>query len=68
MALTASLDLNATPPTLTVESDRRLVEVDVRSAGESTTAIGVWPVTVTDDERTWTVVSDDGTTAVYALA
>lgn len=66
MSLSASLDLNATPPTLTVVSDRRKVSVNVTVLGETVNASGLFPVTVTDSSgRVWTQKSDDGTTAVF---
>ena len=67
MALTANLNLTATPATLVVTSDQRHIELTVRSAGETAEVTGVWPVIVEDDERTWEQVSDDGTTAVFEL-
>lgn len=64
--LTAKIDLTVTPITLTVTSDKRKVEVSVKSAGETATGTAVFPVTITDTSgRTWTQKSDDGTTAVY---
>lgn len=66
MALTATIDLTLTPPTLTVVSDKRVVKVTVSAAGDTATGTATFPITVTDDSgRTWTVKSDDGTTAVY---
>lgn len=67
MTLKASVDLSATPPTLTVVSDRRKVSVQVSAVGETATATGAFPVTVTDGSgRVWTAKSDDGVTAVYS--
>jgi hypothetical protein len=66
MALTATLDLTKQPPTLTVVSDRRKVEVDVTVLGETVTATGTFPITITDDSgRAWSLKSDDGATAIY---
>lgn len=70
MALTASIDTTGPAPVLTVNSgDDRKLEVVVKSAGETVTATGVWPVTVTDDSGAeWVQDSDDGSTAVYHRA
>lgn len=66
MALTATIDISATPPTLTVVSDRRVIDVEVTTAGETATGHAVYPVTVTDSSgRMWTKVSDNDVTAVY---
>lgn len=66
MSLKASIDTTKSPIELTVVSDRRLVEVDVTAVGETVTATGVFPVTITDDSgRAWAIKSDDGITAVY---
>lgn len=66
MALTAAVDINATPPKLTVTSNRRRVSGTVTSAGDTANYVALFPVTITDDSgRVWTNVSDDGTTAVY---
>lgn len=66
MALTAAVDVTATPPTLTVVSDKRKVAVTVTAAGETATGNAMFPVTVTDTSgRVWTVKTDDGVTAVY---
>ena len=73
MALTATLDKPQYAPgdlmTLTVVSDKRLVSdtIDVQAAGDDAkvTTIVQAGVTVTDPNRTWTVQSDDGKTAVY---
>lgn len=67
MALTATVDLTKTPPTLTVVSDKRLVTVTVTSAGDTATGVAQYPITVTDLVRTWKPVSDDGKTAVLSL-
>lgn len=67
MSLTAKLDLTVNPPTLTVTSDRRKVSVQVTAVGETATATGLFPVTVSDSSgKQWKQVSDDGTTAVYS--
>lgn len=68
MALSATVDVNANPPKLTVTSDDREFTVTVTSAftNEEATATGTWPLTVSDSSgHTWTEQSDDGTTAVY---
>ena len=66
MALTASVDVTKNPIELTVVSDKRKVSVVVEAVGEQATATGQFPVKVTDSSgRTWTIKSDDGTTAVY---
>lgn len=65
MALTASVDVTKTPAELTVVSDKRQVEVTVTAAGETAVGTAVFPVKVTDEDRTWTKKSDDGVTAVY---
>lgn len=66
MALTATVDLKASPITLTVVSDKRKVSVNVSVLGETTTAYGAFPITVSDDSgRKWTLKTDDGATAVY---
>ena len=66
MALTASVDVSKTPPTLTVTSDKRKLSVNVTVLGETVVAIGLFPITVSDDSgATWTLKTDDGVTAVY---
>lgn len=66
MAITATLELAATPPKLTVVSDKRKVEVDVTTAGETAHCSGQFAITVADNSgRVWTKQSDDGVTAVY---
>lgn len=66
MALTATVDLTAATPKLTVVSDKRKVAVTVSSAGETATGTATYPVTVSDSSgRVWTKQSDDGVTAVY---
>ena len=66
MALTASVNLTKTPPELTVVSDKRNVSVQVTAVGETATATGRFPITISDSSgRIWTVKTDDGTTAVY---
>lgn len=67
MTISAKVDLTVTPITLTVVSDKRLVSVQVSAVGDTATATGQFPVTVSDSSgRVWTVKSDDGTTAVYS--
>jgi hypothetical protein len=63
--LTATIDLTKTPLELTVVSDKRVVSVQVSVLGETATATGKFPVKVTDSNRTWTLKTDDGKTAVY---
>lgn len=63
MTLSVKVDETVTPPTLTVTSDRRKVQVLV--VGETATAL--LGVHITDPGVTWTPVSDDGVTAVYHL-
>lgn len=63
--LTATIDLTKTPIELTVVSDKRVVSVQVAVLGETATATGKFPVKVTDTDRTWTLKTDDGKTAVY---
>lgn len=65
MALSATIDATASPMTLTVVSDARHVEVEVRTGGETIAATGARPVFVVDADREWTLVDDDGATAVY---
>jgi hypothetical protein len=66
MALTATLDLTVTPIRLTVVSDKRKVTAEVKTAGEIATCSGTFPVQFTQTGgRTWTLLSDDETTAVY---
>ena len=66
MAITAAVDLTKSPPVLTVTSDKRKVSVQVSAVGETATATGTFPVTVTDTSgRVWTVKTDDGATATY---
>ena len=66
MALSAKVDTAKSPIELTVTSDKRKVSVVVSAVGETTTATGVFPVSVNDDSgRQWTLKSDDGATAVY---
>jgi hypothetical protein len=63
--LTANVDLTKTPIELTVVSDRRVIDFDVHSAGETTTAYGVWPIRFEETDRVWKLKSDDKKTAVY---
>jgi hypothetical protein len=65
MTLTAEINISVSPPVLTVVSDRRLIEVTVSTAGETTTATAVYPVTITDPDREWIEQSDDGVTSTY---
>lgn len=66
MALTATINTSTTPPTLTVQSDRRKVKGTITSAGDTATYEAQFPVTIADDTgRVWTAVSDDGVTAVF---
>lgn len=66
MALSATIDLTATPIKLTVVSDKRIVAVEVTAANETATGTATFPVTITQTGgRTWTLQSDNGTTAVY---
>lgn len=65
MSLTAKVDTSTAAPTLTVVSDKRNVSVAVTVLGETVNASGRFPVTIVDAARTWTLKSDDGTTAVY---
>jgi len=66
VALTAAVDLTKSPIELTVVSDKRLVSVQVTAVGETATATGTFPVTVSDSSgRVWSVKTDDGHTAVY---
>ena len=64
MALTGTLNLDATPPTLMIVSDRRDASVTVRTGGEELTLTGSWPVLVTDPDTEWVVSTDDGITQV----
>lgn len=62
----AVVDTTTNPLTLTVNTGAlRRVEVTVTVIGQAITATGTLPITATDDERTWTLETDDGTTAVY---
>lgn len=64
--LTAVVDVSAARPVLTVVSDRRVVGVSVSSVGETAVGTATYPVHLVDSTgRTWTLVSDDGVTAVY---
>lgn len=66
MALSGKLDLSKSPIELTVTSDRRNVEVTVATAGETLTLKDRWPARITaPGGYTWTLKTDDGTTAVY---
>ena len=67
MALTVTIDLTKTPPTLTIVSDKRLVSVSVTSAGDTAVGTATYPYTVTDTAHTWKPISDDGKTAVLSL-
>lgn len=67
MALTATVDITKTPITLTVVSAKRVVNVTVTAAGETAIGAARFPITLTDSTgRVWTVVTDDGATAVYS--
>jgi predicted methyltransferase len=67
MTLSAKVDLTVNPPVLTVVSDKRKVSVQVTAVGETVTATGLFPVTVTDSSgKAWKAVSDDGTTATFS--
>ena len=68
MALTGSLDLTATPPTLTVTSNKRHAKVTVQSAGEELVLEGDWPITAKDADHKWVIAEDDGVTTVFHLA
>ena len=63
--LTATVDLTKTPIELTVVSDKRAVSVQVTVLGETVPAVGKFPIKVVDADRTWTLKTDDGKTAVY---
>jgi hypothetical protein len=66
VALSATVDVSVTPIRLTVVSDKRIVAVTVTAAGETATGSAQFPVTITNPGgRTWTLQSDNGTTAVY---
>lgn len=63
--LTATIDLKKIPIELTVVSNKRVVAIAVTAVGESILATGNFPVYVVDADRTWTLKTDDGKTAVY---
>lgn len=68
--LTAFVDTTKTPIELTVGlsdalAERRSVHVDITLLGETVAVDALFPITVTDAERTWTVKSDGGEYAVY---
>jgi hypothetical protein len=66
MALSATLDITVTPIKLTVTSDKRKVDVEVKASGETATGTATFPVQITQTGgRTWTLQSDNGTTAIY---
>jgi hypothetical protein len=65
MALTAAVNVNVTPMTLTVVSDKRVLTGSVTVAGETAEWTAELPITINDTIRTWTLVSDDGKTAIY---
>lgn len=74
MALTATLNKASFAPgekmTLTITSDARKkpasVHIDVQGVGTADVNTTILAgVTVTDKTRTWTKLSDDGTTAKY---
>lgn len=74
MALTATLDKASYAPgdtmTLTVVSDKRIqtAVIDIQSAGDDakvTTTVQSGIVLTDPAARKWTIVSDDGKTAVY---
>ena len=62
MTITANLNANLT--TLTVTSDRRKLVIEAKAVGETVTCTGLFPVTVTDVNKTWVQQSVDGITAV----
>lgn len=68
MALTATVDVNADPVTLTVVCDFRAVSGTVSVLGQTVPFAALAPVEVDDPDATWEQVSDDGTTSVYHLA
>ena len=51
MALSVSVDLTKSPIELTVTSDKRVVSVQVTAVGETATATGQFPVTLSDSVR-----------------
>lgn len=61
--LTASVDTTKTPLELTVT--RPPVHGEVTVLGETISFEGVLAIKVTDAERTWTLKTDNGTTALY---
>lgn len=65
MALTAAVNVNVTPITLTVVSDKRVLTGTVVVAGETAEWTAELPVTINDTTHVWTLVSDDGKTAIY---
>lgn len=66
MSLTATVNITAVPPTLTVVSDRREVKGTVTVGGETASYTARFPIAVVDDSgRSWTPKSDDGVTAVF---
>lgn len=64
--ITGKIDASKNPIELTVTSDKRIVTATVQAVGETAELKGQFPVTITaTGGRTWTLKSDDGTTAVY---
>lgn len=69
MALNVSVDVSKTPIEMTVTSDKRVVGVEVKSAGEVAVGEAVFPVVITNGGGyTWTKKSDNNVVAVYTGA
>lgn len=73
MAITANVNVSTTPIELTVKLDaslaaKRSIDVDITVLGETVHASAYFPIKVVDAERTWTLKTDDGVTAVYTAS
>ena len=71
--LTASVDTTKTPLELNIGlsaelAEKRSIHDDITVLGETVAVDALFPIKVVDAERTWTLKSDSGTTAVYTAA
>ena len=72
MAALSAVISNTSPLELTVTADpalaaKRTIELDVTLLGDTVHTTAMFPIKVTDTERTWTLKSEtaDGTTAIF---
>lgn len=59
-------DFTKSPVTVTVTSDKRKITLTATAAGETASAVAIWPLTFTDDSgHVWTKGTDNGLSVVY---